>query len=105
MLREIFTGIKPNKKTDQEADEEADEKAHESETSEESAEQRKNYQRGGLKILSPYQLLIRLPITLAQLKAGNNAEKLKNEIRQQLNYLHPSKKLRERIYNQLINTI
>ena len=42
LLREIFTGIKPNKKTDQEADEEADEKADESETSEESAEQRKN---------------------------------------------------------------
>ena len=46
-----------------------------------------NYQaqRGrGLKILTPYQMLSRLPITLAQLKAGNNSEKLKNEIRQLL---------------------
>ena len=39
---------------------------------------------GGLKILTPNQMLSRLPITLAQLKAGNNSEKLKNEIRQLL---------------------
>ena len=38
----------------------------------------------GLKILTPDQMLSRLPITLAQLKAGNNSEKLKNEIRQLL---------------------
>ena len=31
----------------------------------------------GLKILTPNQMLSRLPITLAQLKAGNNSEKLK----------------------------
>ena len=36
----------------------------------------------GLKILTPDQMLSRLPITLAQLNAGNNSEKLKNEIRQ-----------------------
>ena len=36
----------------------------------------------GLKILTPNQMLSRLPITLAQLKSGNNSEKLKNEIRQ-----------------------
>ena len=35
----------------------------------------------GLKILTPNQMLSRLPITLAKLKAGNNSEKLKNEIR------------------------
>ena len=35
----------------------------------------------GLKILTPNQMLSRLPISLAQLKAGNNSEKLKNEIR------------------------
>ena len=38
----------------------------------------------GLKILTPNQMLSRLPITLAQLKAGNNSEKLKNEVRQLL---------------------
>ena len=36
----------------------------------------------GLKILTPDQMLSRLPISLVQLKAGNNSEKLKNEIRQ-----------------------
>ena len=35
----------------------------------------------GLKILTPNQMLSRLPISLAQLKAGNNSEKLKSEIR------------------------
>ena len=34
----------------------------------------------GLKILTPDQMLNRLPITLAQLKAANNSKKLKNEI-------------------------
>ena len=38
----------------------------------------------GLKILTPNQMISRLPITLAQLKAGNNSEILKNEIRQLL---------------------
>ena len=38
----------------------------------------------GLKILTPNQMLSRLPISLAKLKAGNNSEKLKNEIRQLL---------------------
>ena len=49
-------------------------------------------QRGkGLKILTPNQILSRLPITLAQLKAGNNSKKLKNEIRQLLYSLYRSK--------------
>ena len=43
---------------------------------------KQNQQGKGLKILTPNQMLSRLPITLAQLKAGNNSEKLKNEIRQ-----------------------
>ena len=42
----------------------------------------------GLKILTPNQMLSRLPITLAQLEAGNNSEKLKNEIRQLLYFLY-----------------
>ena len=47
----------------------------------------------GLQILTPDQMLSRLPITLAQLKAGNNSEKLKNEIRQLLYSLYRSKNL------------
>ena len=46
-----------------------------------------------LKILTPSQMLSRLPITLAQLKAGNNSEKLKNKIRQLLYSLYRSKNL------------
>ena len=36
----------------------------------------------GLKILTPNKLLARLPMLLAQIKAGNNSNKLRNEIRQ-----------------------
>ena len=48
-------------------------------------------------------MLGRLPISVAQLKAGNNSEKLKNEIRQLLHSLYRSKKLTKTIYNHLIN--
>ena len=47
-------------------------------------------------------MLSRLPITLAQLKAGNNSEKLQNEIN---NSLYRSKKLTKQIYKSLINII
>ena len=59
----------------------------------------------GLKILTPNQMLNRLPITLAQLKAGNNSEKLKNEIRQLLYSLYRSKKLTKQLYKSLIYII
>ena len=50
-------------------------------------------------------MLSRLPITLAQLKAGNNSEKLKNEIRQLLYSFYRSKKCTKQLYNNLINII
>ena len=54
----------------------------ENHVAEESLELNKQNQQGqGLKILTPDQMLSRLPITLAQLKAGNNSQKLINEIR------------------------
>ena len=59
----------------------------------------------GLKILTPNQMLSRLPITLAQLKAGNNSEKLKKEIRQFLYSLYRSKKLTKQFYKSLIDII
>ena len=59
----------------------------------------------GLKILTPDQMLSRLPITLAQLKTGNNSEKLKNEIRQLLYSLYGSKKLKKQLYKSLIDII
>ena len=51
------------------------------------------------------QMLSRLPITLAHLKAGNNSEKLKNEIRQLLYSLYRSKKLTKQLYKSLIDII
>ena len=59
----------------------------------------------GLKILTPDQMLDRLPITLAQLKARNNSEKLKNKIRQLLYSLYRSKKLTKQLYKSLIDII
>ena len=58
----------------------------------------------GLKILTPNQMLSRLPITLAQLKAGNNSEKLKNEIRQ-LYSLCRSKIITKELHKSLIDII
>ena len=49
---------------------------------------KQNQEGKGIKILTPNQMLSRLPISLAQLKAGNNSEKLKNEIRQLLYSLY-----------------
>ena len=62
-------------------------------------------QSSGLKILTPNQMLSRLPITLAQLKAGNNSEKIKNEIRQLLYSLYRSKKLTKQLYKSLVDII
>ena len=59
----------------------------------------------GLQILTPNQMFSRLPISLAQLKAGNNSEKLKNEIRQLLYSLYRSKNMTKQVYNNLINYI
>ena len=57
------------------------------------------------KKLTPDQMLSRLTITLAQLKARNDSEKLKHEIRQLLYSLYCSKTLTKTIYNNWINTI
>ena len=71
----------------------------------ESAVQRTNRSRLELKILTPNQMFSRLPISLAQLKAENNSEKLKNEIRQLLYPLYRSKKLTKQLYKSLIGII
>ena len=59
----------------------------------------------GLKILTDKQMLNRLPILLAQIQAGNNSIKLKNEIRQILYSLYRSKVLTKTVYNNLIKSI
>ena len=59
----------------------------------------------GLKILTNKQMLNRLPILLAQIQAGNNSTKLKNEARQILYSLYRSKVLTKTVYNNLIRAI
>ena len=58
-----------------------------------------------LKILTPNQMLKRLPIALAQVKAGNNSESLLNEIRQIVYSLYRSKEITKKVYNNIINSI
>ena len=59
----------------------------------------------GLKILTPKQMLQRLPIALAQVKAGNNSEILLNEIRQIVYSLYQSKQITKKVYNNIIKSI
>ena len=59
----------------------------------------------GLKILTPKQILQRLPIALAQLKAGNNSESLLNKIRQIIYFLYQSKQIIKKVYNNIIKSI
>ena len=59
----------------------------------------------GLKILAPQQMLARLTILLAQKQAGNNSQKLKNEIRQLLYSLYRSKKINKPVYERLTNIV
>ena len=77
---------------EKETDEEMDTTIMSELESEESAAERRNQEGQGLKILTPNQMLRRLPISLSQLEAGNNSEKLKNEIRQLLHSLYRSRK-------------
>ena len=59
----------------------------------------------GIEILTLNQMLSRLPISLAQLEAGNISNKLKNEIRQLLYSLYCSKNMTKQVYNNLIKYI
>ena len=59
----------------------------------------------GLKILTPKQMLQRLPIAPAQVKAGNNWESLLNEIRQIVYSLCQSKEITKKVYNNIIKSI
>ena len=58
-----------------------------------------------LKIVTPKQMLQRLPIALAQVKADNNSENLWNEIRQIVYSLYKSKEITEKVYNNIIKSI
>ena len=59
----------------------------------------------GLKILTPKQMLQRLPIALAQVKSGNTSENFLNEIRQVTYFLYWSKEITKKVYNNVMNSI
>ena len=58
-----------------------------------------------LEILTPKQMLQRLPIALAQVKAGNNSENLFNEIRQIIYSLYQSKEITKKVDNNLMKLL
>ena len=66
---------------------------------------KQNQEGKGIKILTPNQMLSRFPISLAQLEAENNSNKLKNEIRQLSYSLYRSKNITKQVYNYLIKPI
>ena len=59
----------------------------------------------GLKILTPKQMLQRLPLSLAHIKAGNNSQSLLNEIRQIVYTLYQSKEITKKVYNNILKSI
>ena len=56
-------------------------------------------------ILTPKQMVLRLPIALVQIKAGDNSGSLLNEIRQIVYYLHQSNEISKNVYNNIIKSI
>ena len=59
----------------------------------------------GLKILTSKQMIQRLSIALAQVKAGNNSENLLNEIREIIHSLYQSKEITKKVYNNLMKSL
>ena len=73
---------------------------------EEKCKAKQNETKGsGLKILTLKQMLQRLPIAFAQVKAGNNSENLLNEIRQIVYSLYQSKEITNKIYNTIYKSL
>ena len=62
-------------------------------------------ERKWLKILTLSKLLTRLPVLLAQIKTGNNSNKLKNKMRQKLYLLYQQNKITKTLYNNLIKVL
>ena len=59
----------------------------------------------GLKILTPKQMLQKLPIAFARVKAANTSENLLNEIRLIIYFLRPEKEVTKKVYNNIMNSI
>ena len=64
-----------------------------------------NPNKRGIKVLTPRQMFQRLPIPLAQVKAGNTSENLLNEIRQIICYFYQEKEITKKVYNNIMNSV
>ena len=64
-----------------------------------------DFYRSQLKLLSPKRMLQRLPIALAQVKAGNTSENLLLEIRQIIYSLYREKEVNKKLCNNIMNAI
>ena len=74
--------------------------------SEAKSKAKQNETKGkGLNILTPKQMLQRLPIALVQVKAGKNSQNLLNEIRQIIYSLYQSKEITKKVYNNLLKSL
>ena len=66
----------------------------------------KVYDHSNIKISKiPKQIIQRLPIALAQVKAGNKSENLLNEIREIMYSMHRAREITKKVYNNLMNSI
>ena len=65
----------------------------------------KSAQGNGIKILTPKQMLQRLPLALAQVKGSVTSENLLNEIQQIIHSLYQAKEIAEKVYNNIMNLI
>ena len=70
----------------------------------ETKQNKTEQEAAGLKILTPKQMLQRLPIALAQVKAGNNSESLLNKIRRFVYSLYQSKEITKKVYSNIIKS-
>ena len=75
------------------------------ETKKWAAEDQTEQEGTWIKILTPKQMLQRLPIALTQVKAGNNSESLLNKIMQIFYSLYQSKQITKIVYNTIIKSI
>ena len=64
-----------------------------------------NTDNSKLKMLTPKQMLQRLPIALAQVKVGNNSENLLNEMRQIIYSLYQVKEITKKVCNNLMKSL
>ena len=104
-INDFIKGTKPKNKKKRQEKENVEKNLYYFYTGREKGSGILNTDHSKLKILMPKQMLKRLSIALAQIKAGNNSENLLNEIRQIVYSLYQSKEITKKVYNNLIESL